>query len=112
MYIAGTPAERNGEKCLFVVLMETVTSLGPCGLQVRLKMEDVHTVLNDLTSRAAATAPGGGGEGRVVAVFREALEEFRNLLPLLEVLSCPALRARHWAEIFQLLGLDTARFQQ
>ncbi len=48
----------------------------------------------------------GAAEGRVVAVFREALDEFEGLLPALEQLANPALRDRHWAAIFALLGLD------
>ena len=73
---------------------------------MRLSLEEVVAGVEDLTQRAAALGPASGAEGRVVAVFREALDEFRNLLPVVEQLAHPALRDRHWTAIFVLLGLD------
>ena len=50
--------------------------------------------------RAAAARPGDA----VAARLRAAVEDFKALLPLIEALANPALRARHWRRALELLG--------
>ncbi|CAG9462898.1 unnamed protein product [Pedinophyceae sp. YPF-701] len=43
-------------------------------------------------------------DDRVVFRLREAVDEFRELLPLVEQLANPALKVRHWEAVFAMVG--------
>ena len=45
-------------------------------------------------------------QDRVVAVLKEAVEDFKEVMPMVEELHNPALKARHWATIMDLIGAD------
>lgn len=44
------------------------------------------------------------GQDAVGARLRDAVEEFRQLLPVVQALGDPTLQARHWAAIFGVIG--------
>jgi hypothetical protein len=42
----------------------------------------------------------------VVARLRDCIDDFKEILPCVEELINPALKLRHWDEIFDLIGAD------
>lgn len=70
-------------------------------------MEGLAADMLDFQRQAEALAGQRPGDA-VVGELQAALSEFDASLPLLRLLAAPALRDRHWATIFELLGLDQA----
>ena len=42
----------------------------------------------------------------VVARLRDCIDDFKEIMPCVEELINPALKLRHWDEIFDLIGAD------
>lgn len=42
----------------------------------------------------------------VVARLKEVVDDFKELLPLVQELGNPALQPRHWQDIFDIIGAD------
>ena len=45
-------------------------------------------------------------QDKVVAVLKEAVEDFKEVMPMVEELHNPALKLRHWTAIMDLVGAD------
>lgn len=45
-------------------------------------------------------------QDQVVARLKDVIDDFKELLPLVEELGNPALQPRHWHEIFDIIGAD------
>jgi len=68
-----------------------------------------HTyVPSQASSRALPCCAASGARARQV-VLSDELADAQRVLPALEAVATPALRDRHWRQIFALLGLDQAR---
>ncbi len=46
---------------------------------------------------------------KLVPKFRAAVDDFRNLLPVVAALRNRALKERHWAKIFEVIGQQIVR---
>ena len=59
----------------------------------RLPLEIVELYLSDI-------------QDKVVARLKEVMDDFKEIMPLIEELANLALKARHWQEIFTLINAD------
>ncbi|KAF6263196.1 dynein heavy chain 8 [Scenedesmus sp. NREL 46B-D3] len=72
---------------------------------VLLNVEAVRQEVEDYAAKAYQAAKANKDD-QVVARLKDVVDDFKELLPLVEELGNPALQARHWDEIFDIIGAD------
>eukprot|EP00879_Flechtneria_rotunda_P022627 GHRR01023894.1.p1 GENE.GHRR01023894.1~~GHRR01023894.1.p1 ORF type:complete len:968 (+),score=348.72 GHRR01023894.1:492-3395(+) len=72
---------------------------------VLLNVEMVRQEVEDYAAKAYKAAKANKDDP-VVARLKDIIDDFKELLPLVEELGNPALQARHWHEIFDIIKAD------
>ncbi len=48
-------------------------------------------------------------QNQVAQRLQDCVDDFREVLPLMEELANPALQERHWRQVFEVIGVDMPR---
>eukprot|EP00798_Chlamydomonas_sp_ICE-L_P012761 gene12761-16012_t len=79
--------------------------LDPVTGEVSLHIEEIRTEVDDYAARAYKMGKQNRDDP-VVARFKDCIDDFKQIMPLVEELANPALKLRHWEEIFTLIDAD------
>ncbi|KAK9828903.1 hypothetical protein WJX72_002692 [[Myrmecia] bisecta] len=112
--LAAVEKEADGRFTVWKTLLDLQEKVIDWTTGTLLSMEDNTVRLNIETIRAEVEDFGGKAyrmgkaskEDRVVFALKDELDNFKQVLPIVEQLANPALKDRHWTAIFLLLGLD------
>eukprot|EP00882_Tetradesmus_deserticola_P029870 GHRQ01033497.1.p1 GENE.GHRQ01033497.1~~GHRQ01033497.1.p1 ORF type:complete len:381 (+),score=198.64 GHRQ01033497.1:102-1244(+) len=74
---------------------------------VLLNVEAVRQEVEDYAAKAYKAAKANKDD-QVVSRLKDVVDDFKELLPLVEELGNPALQERHWIEMFDIIGADIA----
>lgn len=72
---------------------------------VQLNIEVIRTEVEEYAMRAYKMGKAFK-EDPVVARFKDSIDDFKQIMPLVEELANPALKSRHWEEIFKMIDAD------
>ena len=69
--------------------------------EVQLSIESIRSEVDDYAARAYKMGKANK-EDQVVVRFKDCIDDFKQIMPLVEELANPALKKRHWTEIFEV----------
>ena len=73
---------------------------------IQLSMEVIRAEVDEYATLAYKMGKQSKGDDAVISRFKDCIDDFKQILPLIEELANPALKRRHWNEIFQLIEAD------
>ncbi|KAG2451278.1 hypothetical protein HYH02_003884 [Chlamydomonas schloesseri] len=78
--------------------------LDEMGVQ-QMSIEAIRAEVEDYAQRAYKMGKAAK-EDQVVVRLKDCIDDFKQIMPLVEELANPALKARHWEQIFKLIDAD------
>eukprot|EP00201_Polytomella_parva_P020499 CAMPEP_0175042260 /NCGR_PEP_ID=MMETSP0052_2-20121109/2450_1 /TAXON_ID=51329 ORGANISM="Polytomella parva, Strain SAG 63-3" /NCGR_SAMPLE_ID=MMETSP0052_2 /ASSEMBLY_ACC=CAM_ASM_000194 /LENGTH=3805 /DNA_ID=CAMNT_0016305023 /DNA_START=33 /DNA_END=11446 /DNA_ORIENTATION=+ len=73
--------------------------------QVQLSIELIRSEVDEYAMRAYKMSKASK-EDQVVARLKDCIDDFKQIMPLVEELANPALKVRHWSEMFRIMDAD------